>query len=132
MPYEAKLEIDGNSYTIRECGYKLERNYDDTGKPTSIPRGGVIDLLIETEETAKQGEPTIFISWMVTQKHRKNGKITFKDPTEDADIKVIEFEDAYMVNYEEIFNSIGNSPMTERLKISAKKIVVGDAEHINR
>lgn len=125
MPFKAKLEVDGKPYRILECSYHLERDYDQFGKPSSEVRGGTLDLTIETT-----GD-TLFATWMMSSKLRKSGKVIFEDPTEDAELKVLEFEDAYMVYYEEVFGSRGENGMVESFKLSAKKITIGDATHEN-
>ncbi len=125
MPFKANLDVDGNQYRVLECSYRMERDTDQFGKPSSEPRGGKIDVTIETTGT------TLFSTWMMSSKLRKNGKIVFEDPTEDAELKVVEFEDAYMVFYEERFGSRGENGMVENFILSAKKVIVGEGTHEN-
>lgn len=125
MPFKASLEVDSEKYRILDCQYHFDRDYDEFGKPTSAVRGGTLEATIETTGN------TLFANWMMSPKLRKSGKVIFEDPTEDAELKVIEFEDAYMVYYEETFGSRGSNGMVESFKLSAKKIKVGDAEHEN-
>lgn len=125
MPFKANLEVDSNKHRVLECSYHLERDFDQFGKPSSEVRGGTLEITVETTGT------TFFSTWMMSSKLRKSGKIIFEDPTEDAELKVIEFEDAYMVFYEETFGSRGENGMVESFRLSAKKITVGDASHEN-
>ena len=125
MPFKAKLDVDNNIHRILECSYHLERDYDEFGKPSSDVRGGTLDITVETTGT------TFFSTWMMSSKLRKSRKIIFEDPTEDSDLKVVEFADAYMVFYEEIFRSKGANGMVETFKLSAKKITIGDGSHEN-
>ncbi|MCO6487420.1 MAG: hypothetical protein J5I98_03330 [Phaeodactylibacter sp.] len=125
MPFKANLEVDSTPFRVLECSYHFERDYDQFGKPSSEVRGGTIDITVETTGT------TLFSSWMMSSKLRKSGKIIFEDPTEDAELKVVEFEDAYMVNYEESFGSRGENGMVESFRLSAKKMIIGDGTHEN-
>lgn len=126
MPFKANLEVDNDTFRALEVSYHFERDYDQFGKPSSEVRGGTIDITIETSGT------TLFSTWMMSSKLRKSGKIIFEDPTEDAELKVLEFEDAYMVSYEEIFGSKGENGMVESFRLSAKKVTIGDGSHENK
>ncbi|MEM9986866.1 MAG: type VI secretion system tube protein TssD [Bacteroidota bacterium] len=125
MSFKATLDVDGNQYRVLECSYDMERDTDQFGKPASDVRGGKIRLTIESSSD------TAFFEWMVSSYTRKAGKVVFNKTEEDAELKVLEFEDAYMVGYSESFGSQGNTGMVEHLSISAKKIIMGGAEHEN-
>ncbi len=125
MPFNAKLELDGNNYRILSCSYHLDRDFDQFGKPSSEIRGGTITVTIETTGV------NTFSAWMMSSRLRKSGRIIFDDPIEDAELKAIEFEEAYMVFYEESFASQGQGSMSETFKISAKKLTISDASHEN-
>ncbi|MEM6628749.1 MAG: type VI secretion system tube protein TssD [Bacteroidota bacterium] len=125
MSFKATLEVDGESYRVLECSYDLERDTDQFGKPASDVRGGKVYLRIESSGDSS------FFEWMVSSYTRKAGKVIFNKTEEDAELKVLEFEDAYMVGYREDFGSQGSTGMVESLTISAKKIVMGGAEHEN-
>lgn len=122
MPFKATLDVDGNTYRVLQCSYLVDRDVDQFGKPASDVRGGKIDLEIESS-----GETTFF-EWAVSKFTRKNGSVTFVKPDEDAELKVLEFEDAYMVSYKESFGSMGETGMVESFTVSAKKIMMGGAE----
>lgn len=125
MSFKANLEVDGNTYRVLECNYSLERDIDQFGKPASDVRGGTVTCRIESS-----GD-TSFVEWMVSSKTRKSGSIIFEKTDEDAELKKLDFEDAYMVEYEESFGSQGSTGMIETFRMSAKKIVIGGAEHEN-
>lgn len=126
MSFKANLEVDGNTYRVLSVRYRLNRDIDQFGKPASDVRGGTVELEIESSSD------TSFIEWMVSSKTRKKGKIIFEKTDEDAELKTLEFEDAYLVDYMESFGSQGSTGMVENFMISAKKIIIGGAEHENQ
>lgn len=125
MPFEVKLEVDGNEYRVLECSYDLNRDTDNFGKPASGVRGGKVHVTIESS-----GD-TSFFEWMTSPYTRKAGKLIFMKPDEEAELKVLEFEDSYLVGYSEEFDDANNKGMSEDLVISAKTIKLGGGEHQN-
>lgn len=126
MSFKANLEVGNNTYRVLSVRYRLNRDIDQFGKPASDVFGGTVRMEIESS-----GD-TSFIEWMVSSKTRKNGKIIFEKTDEDAELKTLEFEDAYLVDYKESFGFQGSTGMVENFKISAKKITIGSAVHENQ
>jgi hypothetical protein len=62
---------------------------------------------------------------------KKDATITFNKREENAKLKELEIKEAYMVGYQESFDSIGNGAMTESLSLSSKSIKMGDGEMQN-
>lgn len=125
MAFKAKLKVGGNEYNVLNCNYELRQETDATGRPSSVTRGGTIE--IETESTAD----TAFSDWMFNNFERKDGSIVFLKRDTDATSKELKFTEAYMVKYRENFDSTGENPMSESFTISAKTIGIGNGEHVN-
>lgn len=125
MSFKAKLKVGGNEYNVLNCSYKLHQDCDQTGRPSSVTRGGAITMT--TESTAD----TFLSDWIINSWDRKSGSVVFLKRDTDATSKEIKFEEAYMVDFEEKFDSTGDNPMTETFTISAQKLGVGNAEHVN-
>jgi len=125
MSFKAKLKVAGKEVNVIECNYKMKQETDATGRPSSITRGGKIDLTIES--TGDTG----FFEWMCNNFERKNGTIVYIKRDTDATLKELNFTEAYMVEYEESFDSLGERPVTEKFTLSAKTIKLGTGEHVN-
>lgn len=125
MSFHAKLKVGGKEYNVLNCNYQLNQETDPTGRPSSITRGGKIKLTVES--TAD----TTLSDWMFNNFERKDGSIVFLKRDTDATSKELKFEEGYLVNYMENFDSTGKNPMVESITISARVIGIGNGEHIN-
>ncbi|MEN7551942.1 type VI secretion system tube protein TssD [Rapidithrix thailandica] len=126
MSFLAKLEVDDEVYNVIDCTYHFEQNVDKNHKPSSIPRGGKISLLIESRGTAE------FLRWMVEHIHTKDGKITFFRRDERARLFHLNFQKAYCIDYQEHFNHHSDVPMQIQMTISVKKMHAEKAEFENK
>ena len=125
MSFRAILDIDGTEYRVLHANYSLQRDTDFSGRPSSDVRGGSLHVEIESHDD------TSFFEWICDPYTLKSGKITFYKRDEEAAMKELEFEDAYLVSYAESVDAVGDNPMTESLVFSAKKISMGGASHEN-
>lgn len=125
MSFKARLKVAGKELPILACDYALKQETDATGRPSTITRGGKINITVEsTGDTA-------FFEWMVNPFERKEGSIIFAKRDSDATLKELKFKEAYLVDYYEQFGSVGENPVTETFTISAKEIEVGNGAHKN-
>ncbi|AXT55670.1 phage tail protein [Aquimarina sp. AD1] len=125
MSFKAKLKVGGNEYNVLNCSYALSQETDATGRPSSVTRGGMIT--IEVESTSD----TSLSDWMFNNFEMRSGSIVFLKRDTEATSKELNFTDAYAVKYRENFDSTGKNPMTETINISARQIGIGNGEHIN-
>jgi hypothetical protein len=126
MSFKARLSIDGKDFNILEANYHLFQETDLTGRPSSVTRGGTIHVTIESTDD------TTMADWMINSFDRKKGALKFfKRDSETAIMKQVDFEEAYLVDFNETFSHDTNNPMVLALKISAKKINIGGAAHEN-
>ena len=125
MSFKAKLKVGGNEYNVLNCAYGLAQETDATGRPSSVTRGGMIT--IEVESTSD----TSLSDWMFNNFEMRSGSVVFLKRDTEATSKELNFTDAYAVKYNENFDATGTNPMTEKIVISAREIGVGNGEHIN-
>lgn len=129
MAFEANLFLDGKDdpkYRVIKCSYEMTRKVDDYGKPITGVTAGKISVTIESRKDSP------FAVWMTSPKLRKEGKLVFEDPTEDAALKELIFKEAYMVEYKEEFGTDEvDKGMIESFTISAQEIEIGEAKHKN-
>jgi len=125
MSFKAKLNVGGQDVNVLSCNYALKQETDATGRPSSITRGGKINLIVEST-----GDTTFF-EWMTNNFERKDGTITFVKRDSDATMKQLKFTEAYVVDYKENFDATGENPVTESFTLSAREISVGSGKHTN-
>lgn len=126
MSFNAKLKIAGkDGIDVLACDYALHRDVDPKGRPASGVYGGTINLSIESTDD------TSIVESMVNQYKPIDGTITFKKGDEDAKMKELSFEKAYVIAFKEGIDVKGAKPMQIDFTISAQKIKIGNAEHQN-
>ena len=99
MSFRADLEIDGKQYRLLHCSYALKREVDETGRPSSEVQGGTINFEIESTEDTSMWD------LMIAQFKSADGTITFKKRDEDAKMRELKFETAYVTDYAEEFDA---------------------------
>ncbi len=126
MSFATKLDINGKRYNILTVKYELFQETDATGRPSSVVRGGKIEVSIEST-----GDTT-FAEAMVSNFDRLDGDIIFLKRDTDATLKKISFKEAYVTGYKETFNGGGltsgvaasgeNEPAIETITFSAREL----------
>ena len=90
MSFIAKITIDGEELNVLHCGFRFTQVTDATGKPTSVPQGGNINLVLESN-----GSTNLF-DWMISPTQTKSGVITFYRRDSMSKLKTVEFGDAQL------------------------------------
>jgi hypothetical protein len=126
MSFKATLKIGSKEFDVISCSYALHREVDVKGRPASVVYGGTINISVESTDD------TSVIETMVNNQHKTlDGTITWKKSDEDAKLKELSFEKGYIVNYAESFSTGGGDAMMSSFTISAQKLKIGSAEHVN-
>ena len=127
MAINTLLTVDGLKDPIRvlDVSWTLSRSVDDTGRPSGETNGGIINITIEITD-----DVTI-LTWMCSPTMMKKGKISFSKRDSAAQLRALEFENAYCIGYSETGSSHGGDALTANFTISAEKITIGAASHKN-
>jgi hypothetical protein len=125
MSFKAIFKIDGKDYRVLHCSYSLNQQVDLTGRPSSVVRGGIVNLVTESTDD------TSLFEWMCDSYLKKDATITFNKRDENAKLKELHLVEAYMISYEESFDDSGTGAMTQSFSLSARNIKMGDGEHEN-
>jgi hypothetical protein len=122
MSFIAKLQLQNeDELNVLRCSYRFNQQIDVTGKASTIPLGGTIQLTL-----ASINHPGLF-EWMINTFQKKNGKISFIRYDTMSKLKTLEFENALCVEYYETFDPAGEHPMLLQLTISAHTIRMEDS-----
>ncbi len=126
MSFIAKLKMDDDDeMNVLHCGFRFTQMTDSTGKPTAVPQGGTINMLIESTSS------TDLFDWMISPTQTKSGTITFYRRDTMSKLKTLKFTDAHCVEYYETFDHTGTNPLQIRLTISAHELKLNDSDFKN-
>jgi len=125
MSFKAKFKVAGKEYTALNVSYGLFQETDATGRPSTVTRGGKIDVVVEGTNS------TELFEWMTNSFERKDGSVVFYKRDSDATLKELKFTEGYLVKHKENFDSTGENPLTETFTISARKIEMGSGAYEN-
>jgi hypothetical protein len=125
MSFKAKLKVAGKEYNVLNVSYGLFQETDATGRPSTVSRGGKIDVTVEGTGA------TDFFEWMTNSFERKDGSVVFFKRDSEATLKELKFTEAYLVKHKERFDATGDNPLTETFTISARKIEMGSGAFEN-
>lgn len=126
MSFNAKLEVDGKSFTVLSFNYGTHQETDPTGRPASIIRGGKGTFKVEASSDAN-----IFPSWAMDSYLTKKVVLKFEKRDTKATLRTVSFEEAYLVKFNENFESTGDVPATMTCTISARVLKVEGDELVN-
>jgi len=126
MSFIAKLQLQNEEeISVMRCGFHFKQPIDVSGHPAAIPQGGTINLLLVSNSHAG------LFDWMISPLQTKNGKITFLRYDTMSKLKILEFENAYCIEYHETFDQSGEHPMQVQLTLSARIVKLDDSTFKN-
>ena len=125
MSFKSILKVAGKNYNVLSINYGLFQETDATGRPSTVTRGGKIDITVEST-----GETDLF-EWMTNSFERKDGSVVFYKRDTEATLKELKFSEAYLVKHKEKFDASGDNPLTETFTISARELEMGTGKYIN-
>jgi len=125
MAFNAQVKFDGDSYNILNCNYALHQETDATGRPSSITRGGKVTITVESTGDTKISD------WAMDSYQMKSLEVNFEKRDTKATAKVLKINDAYLVKFQENFDSTGQNPMTITFTVSAREISIGNGDFVN-
>ena len=91
MAFKALCKIGSKEFDVISCDYAFRRDVDPKGRPASGLYGGTVNLTVESTDD------TSIIESMVNQYKPIDGTVTFQKGDEDAKMKEVTFEKAYVV-----------------------------------
>ncbi|MDR6733545.1 type VI secretion system tube protein TssD [Sphingobacterium sp. 2149] len=122
MSFKTRLTLGSKEYDVIQCRFSLHRDVDSKGRPSSSVYGGTITVEVESTED------TSVIEAMVNNQYKTvNGRITFKKSEEDATMKELKFQDAYIIQYNEGISVTNDKPMTLSLVLSSRVLEMQNA-----
>lgn len=124
MSFRATLSLEGKDFDVLKCKYSIKREVDSKGRPASNLYGATLSLEVESTDGIDVLEK------MAMQFKPISGTVAFKKDDEDAKMKELNFKNAYIVDFNEGINIVGEVPMSINFSISAQEFEMGDASFV--
>lgn len=125
MSFKAKFKAGNIEANVISSNFALYQEIDVTGRPSSVTRGGTINVTLEST-----GSTELF-EWMCNSFEKKDGSIVFLKRDSEATLKELKWKEGWLVNYAETFTASTSDPFNIQLTISAKEISMGNGTHTN-
>lgn len=122
MAFRATLSLGDKEFDVLDCSYKLNRDVDSKGRPSSNIYGGIVNVHVESTESS------LILEQMVSQFKPISGNIVFKKGDEEAKMKELVWENGYIISFEEDIDIVGSRPMSIKFSVSAQVLKVGNAQ----
>lgn len=122
MAFRATLNLGDKEFDVLDCSYKLNRDVDSKGRPSSNIYGGIVNVHVESTDD------TSILEQMVNQFKPIAGNIVFKKGDEEAKMKELQWENGYIVSFEEDIDIVGSRPMSIKFSVSAQTLKMGSAQ----
>jgi hypothetical protein len=123
MALNGTLTIEGKKYNVQDCDYEFSQPYDNNYKPSAIPRGGLINFSI----LSNNKDDLFFHEWMLSIADVHSGE--FELPVTcgiEHKWKNVKFENAHCIRLSESFSNSNALQMHMRITIVAAKIDFGN------
>ena len=121
--FKGELEVGNHRYGVVECTYQFSQTTDETGKPTSRPKGGKITFVTPS----MSDDDLFFYNWMANKTEVKSGYFRFDvfSYQNKRSFKTVFFKNAYCVELKDYFNDKDSRLMYSTITISAEIIIIG-------
>lgn len=128
MSLTARLHIEGHSkedqgIPILSIDFGFTQDVDGRGMATSAIQGGTLNINIRGVDDSE------LLQWMMDTGSVKNGRISYSGFTSTGPGRRIEFEEAFLVSYNESFAN--ESDISIHIVISCRKLVISGISHEN-
>ena len=123
MALQGVLKIAGRKYGVVECSYEFNQSIDETGIPTSRPRGGTITFVMPSTSD----DDLFFYKWMFNKTGVESGIFRFCvfSQHNSRSYKSVAFTNAYCISLRDYFNDNDSKLMYTTVTISAEVIRIG-------
>lgn len=118
--------VGGKTYGVIECEYSFSQSVDDTGKPTSRPKGGTIRFMMP----ATSDDDMFFYKWMTHKTEMHSGMFRFCvwSNSNKRSYKTVQFMNAYCIGLRDYFHDNDSKLMYTTITLSAEVIRIGSVD----
>lgn len=116
MARKGTLTIEDKEYVLLNFSMKITREYDHRGRPSTMPKVGLLTMEVESI-----GDHFL-AAWALVPSTTKSGQMKFYKTDEDSTLKTYDFEDAYVMDFEEIYDNYNTLNMSIKITIFCNTI----------
>jgi hypothetical protein len=120
MSFLAKLIIGSTEYNILTVDYDITQAIDHNHRPNGAPKGGLIQVMLESSNNNE------LLEWMIKPDMIKSGKIVFYRRDANSPMKTVNFKDAFCIYLKEMFTADGKNPMVTRVTLSCRELKINN------
>ncbi len=126
MAHTGKFKLDGKEAEVLSMSYSLYRDTDDRGRPANQIRRCEITLTIASDDKLKNA----VVEWLDEGNKKKDGRKgeIIIDDESNKEFKKIEFENGFVISYNENYSYGTSNNLQETFTISAEKVNIGAAK----
>jgi len=123
MAVRATLRAPGNrDYRVLKFDYEFTQPVDSNYVPVAVPRGGIINIVIEAVND------TSILAWMLATDSPSTGFITVTDG-EASTLRNINFQGGHCIYYREDYDAFSEDPMKIHFRVACQSIDINDMVH---
>lgn len=117
MPFRATFKLGSlQEQPIIHSDLRFKTPVNDQNRPVGRPQPDLIHLVLRSDLNAEFANEVYFWCERRTQ---KSGEVTFYKDDNTGILKELSFEEAYLIEYREVFDAEGSQTMRMYLTISA-------------
>lgn len=119
------MNLYHENYDVIHCDYSLTKSTTARGQVDESIRAGNINVVLPILPDAN------ILAWVFDSQKKYNGEITINDSQSEA-LEKIYFEEARPINFRFHYEPGDTTNVVICLTINAQRIIIGDAEFINK
>lgn len=119
MAYHGSFLLSDKSWRILRYSFDFYQPIDNTGFPTGVTSGGIINILVEST-----GNDDQLIELALAPNRPISGSFNLQE-FEGKTLKKVEFKDAHIIYYKEIFEALSDATNAQvEFKLSCREITI--------
>lgn len=126
MSIVTEFHVDEKRFKVITYDWSFNQPIDSTGRPVAAPQGGIMQIVVETE----QNEP--FTEWAVNPTMIKNAKLIQRSVNLDGKSRIIDLVDVYCIEATDNYSSTGTKNLSTSLVLSPAQILVDGVKKMEK
>lgn len=126
MSIVTEFHVDEKRFRVITYDWSFNQTVDANGRPVAASQGGIMRILVETE----QNEP--FTEWAVNPTMMKSAKLKQRSVNLDGKSRIIDLVDVYCLEATDNYSSTGTKNLSTSLVLSPAQILVDGVKKMEK